>query len=231
MPADQIAAATERSFGRWLEVQCDSGSSALDVRRTEQFATCTEATFDRGGSNVNTISFIDNWDELDYAPDAFALTTVFHDARTGKILDADMQINELLGPYGSCEDSGCPDQNGRPIVDLENVLTHEAGHFLGLGHSAEGDATMYGNSARGDITRRTLTDDDREGFCAMYPPGSLSESCDFTPHGGLGLDCRQPRVLLSECAVTGVGAGPPPDWAFPAVLALAGTLWCRRRNR
>lgn len=50
-------------------------------------------------------------------------------------------------------------------TDLDSVALHEAGHSLGLDHSADAAAVMYAYYAAG---RRTLTDDDIKGMRSLY---------------------------------------------------------------
>ena len=135
--------------------------------------------------------FVSDWSERGNDPNAFGLTAVWHDTRTGEILDADMELNETLGPFGIC-----PVGASCEVVDIQNVVTHEAGHFFGLGHSRERFASMYGSSRRGETIKRTLKADDVEGFCATYPPGSLPDACDFAPRGGLTRACWSPGVRM-----------------------------------
>ena len=52
--------------------------------------------------------------------------------------------------------------------DVQNVMTHEFGHMLGLGHSEFTEATMYEASAMGEIKKRDLHQDDLNGFNALY---------------------------------------------------------------
>jgi len=53
----------------------------------------------------------------------------------------------------------------RTVVD--NVLTHEIGHILGLGHSAQKNALMYYATGAGRET--VLAKDDMDGITYLYP--------------------------------------------------------------
>ena len=76
------------------------------------------------------------------------------------------------------------DGPGAPVAgawDLQGVATHEIGHSLGLGHSAEIAATMYA-VAVDDVGARSLHPDDIAGIQAIYGAASLAK-----PHiTGLG---------------------------------------------
>ena len=61
--------------------------------------------------------------------------------------------------------NGCSDG-----VYIEDIAVHEFGHALGLGHSSEGDATMYPSVKRCSMDFRTLAADDLAGVEALYPP-------------------------------------------------------------
>ena len=90
-----------------------------------------------------------------------------------------------------------PSTPGDPTAqDLQQVITHEFGHHLGLGHAGDvgsppgvgdiiQDATMYGQSANGDTTKRSLHIDDIMGVIAIYPRwtilGSVKDSATNLP--------------------------------------------------
>lgn len=76
-----------------------------------------------------------------YAPQALAITSVFAKP-DGHIVDADIEINATDpgtsgGPTWANLDPGAtPDiGHGLSVNDLQNTLTHEFGHFVGLDHS------------------------------------------------------------------------------------------------
>jgi MYXO-CTERM domain-containing protein len=52
-------------------------------------------------------------------------------------------------------------------VDTQSIATHEEGHFLGLNHTPYESAIMYAAYSGG--LKRTLTGDDVQGVCALYP--------------------------------------------------------------
>jgi MYXO-CTERM domain-containing protein len=82
------------------------------------------------------------------------------------IYDADIVFNDV----GFCwNDSGSGN-----CVDTQAIVTHEEGHFLGLGHSNSNGATMepfYSGPGQG-----SLAQDDKDGVCALYPVGGAAAS-------------------------------------------------------
>lgn len=57
------------------------------------------------------------------------------------------------------------------VYDIQNCITHELGHLLGLNdESGSGDTndTMYYKSSKGEKKKRTLTSDDKNGVKYLY---------------------------------------------------------------
>jgi MYXO-CTERM domain-containing protein len=90
----------------------------------------------------------------------------------GRIFSAVMEINSHAQRFST----SVPPAPGE--ISLEAVVTHEAGHFLGLAHSGDMSAVMYAFYQPGAIT---LTDDDAAGICAVYPPSPSGCSCGVIP--------------------------------------------------
>jgi MYXO-CTERM domain-containing protein len=81
-----------------------------------------------------------------------------------------------------CDNYGEPDCH---YMDLQNTTTHEAGHFIGLSHPCNGvgepwlpacnashqQTTMYPATSPGQIEQRSLSSDDVNGVCTIYPLG------------------------------------------------------------
>ncbi|WP_242343929.1 zinc metalloprotease [Anaeromyxobacter terrae] len=174
-----------------------------------------------------------------------AITTVTHDAHSGRIYDADIELADWRGqlPAGSslspggvstqppdgwyftCTPAAQPPcsaygQSGCTYVDLQSNATHEIGHFIGLAHpctlgnsdcnpktSVYRPLVMFPAATLGDVSKRTLTDDDRAGLCAIYPFGGATWTSPVKASGGGG------------CA-SGGGAGGLAS-ALLALVALA----------
>ncbi len=97
-----------------------------------------------------------------------AITPVDFDTRTGEILDADILFNGSK-PFSTDGDAGS--------FDIQNIATHEVGHFIGLDHSAVVGATMNPFAYTRDTRLRSLALDDKAAATTIYPaagePASL----------------------------------------------------------
>ena len=131
-----------------------------------------------------------------------------------------------------------PDLDGD--MDLQNALTHELGHLIGLDHtcydsltsstavrpddntgapvvdcsSADAEVkatTMYPSATPGDIEKRTLAPDDQNAVCTIYSVNN--------PPPALDAGCVQ-------CAT----AGDPTPGGLLAALAAIGLMLRRRRT-
>jgi hypothetical protein len=245
LPPEDALEAIDASFDSWTRVRCDGVPLDLQVERLKDFSQCSVPQHNPDGPNLNSIAFVTDWLERYNPQEAFALTSVWHDKTTGEILDVDMELNEdpeladLLGEFGICPDESVEAEPGESprcalpdLVDIQNVVTHEAGHVLGLGHSVDPDSVMRYQAETGDLSKRTLAPDDREAICAVYPPGSLPEECDWTPRGGLTLKCYERKQTVGcGCAIAGRGPGHDRPWALAALLLGSGLLGRQRRRR
>jgi hypothetical protein len=235
-PIERVRDVIDHSFATWSNVECDAGRVGLRARETSALGQCAAPEYNSREGNANTVIFIDDWADRELPEDAFGLTLVWHNGTTGEIYDADIQLNETIGPFAICE-HGCPDG----AVDLENVVTHEVGHFFGLGHSRVKSATMSARATIGETSKRDLAADDRNGLCAIYaerPEPTCSED-DFTPNHGFSPLCwpgDDDDVARATCQVAAVGAASAggvvsASGASGASLLLLGAWFARRRQR
>lgn len=227
---DDVRDVADTSFDTWLEVTCDGQPVGLSIRQTAALGQCSNPEYNVNAANANTVIFVSDWAARKLPEEAFGLTLVWHNPDTGEIHDADMQINETLGTLSICNGTCAA---GR--VDLQNVFTHEAGHFLGLGHSDDTRATMAARAQVGETRKRDLADDDRAGLCAIYGKVAAA-SCsgsDYDPDRGFAPQCMPPsieRPQTSGCSVQRTGAGTSTGLGLFALLALCAGILLRRRR-
>lgn len=170
----------------------------------------------------------------DQTADYMSMTTVTYNKLSGEILDADVEFNSF-GYRFTLDDSNV-------IYDLQNVASHEVGHFLGFGHATDANATMYKTAEFGEISKRLLSCDDAVGLWFRFPAGGSTMNCS----GGVIDDacgqCAAPAPLKLtptikvQRAHDGHGGctcqgSEPAGWAgvFGALLALRRA--CQRRLR
>lgn len=253
----QIANAVAQAAGVWTETN-PTLATCTDLSIGVTMMSLADASPDAKFDRQNNLVFRpDNWclvpgpDCKD--PNALAVTSVF--ARTwGEIVDADIEVNTKEFIWGDLVSS--PMAGG--FQDLQNTLTHEVGHLIGLDHScfdgtserrpldqngipvADCDdnappavraTTMFSSAPLGDISKRTLEPDDEEAVCALYPRGVEDPAvCAAAPRSESG------------CAVAaGASLAPSGSLKFRlltggvavfAALAMAMVSWGpRRRSR
>jgi MYXO-CTERM domain-containing protein len=156
------------------------------------------------------------YDCWDFAPGVLAITTTSYDSRTGHMFDADIELNASEHTFTTVDGPTCPTNTGSlncADTDVQNTVTHEMGHALGLAHSPDPLSTMYGRAERGEISKRLLDDGSKEFVCSVYPKGQPSQDCD-----GPSLDITE---VGSSCSA--VPMGPL------GLLALAASALRRRR--
>ena len=167
-------AALRNGFARWSRLTCSS----------LKFVEGTAAVRISSSDSENSVAWVTSWPATN-GDDALAVTYPVANEYTGSMYDADISFN----PNKIFSTS-----NATGTTDVESVITHEAGHLLGLDHSLTADATMFYATGPNEIFRRSLTADDIQGGCSIYANGkplpaecAVSADCSSfeTCNGGL----------------------------------------------
>jgi MYXO-CTERM domain-containing protein len=231
---EQATEVAHAAFAAWNATTCDGGGhpsiGATDMGPVD----CGRVQYYQDRPNQHVIAFRDDMWPHDDPNNTVGLTTLTFDVTTGEIFDADMELNssQHILSVGGVPTGG---------LDLQSVITHEAGHFLGLAHADQTNAIMFAHY-RGDSP--DLQADDTAGICAIYAPdgtrstsgGPLAgEACNETPRHGFTSECDPPASVVDGssggskgCTMAGgeLGGGQG-TWAL---LAAGGVFAARRRR-
>lgn len=241
VPFDDAKRIIDESFARWMNVQCaDTGEAPGIAVSNAGKAECDQVIYNPESANQNLIVFRDDGWPYSDPNSTLGLTTVTFNAETGEIFDADMEIN------ASGRNLSITDQVPANGFDLASVITHEAGHFFGLAHATDSKSTMFASYKPGTIALRTLTADDSEGICAIYPTtatrivstaasptGKLdATACDPNPRHGLTAKCTEPASSSGgKCEVAPTRASSSSGTSsWLAALGALGLIAALRRR-
>lgn len=124
-----------------------------------------------------------------------------------------------------------PERELSTTQDLQNALTHELGHFVGLDHNCTSpgtapelmldendqpapdcddaplaitEATMFPTAPHGDLQKRTLAADDLNGLCTIYPAARDPKTCAPPWVQEEGCDCAAAGTPASSAALVGL---------------------------
>lgn len=179
-----------------------------------RFKKCTDVVGMSDGcwKNDDCGNQFDCWQ---HNPLALAITTTNFDPATGQILDADVELNTPSFIFTTVDAPQCVGgvRNQFCVVtDIQNTLTHEFGHALGLAHSCQVNSTMYASAMVGELSKRVLDVGSKQFVCETYPKGQVSKDCIIkTFDGKLG------RAQGCGCG----SAAPGLAWAGLAAVFLA----------
>jgi hypothetical protein len=203
-----LVEAIQKSFLTWQGVMCSS--------QYFHYSGITDDSlvgYRLGGPNLNTIIFQEEGDKWEHPRDVVALTTVTFCREVGgactfvgEILDADVEFNGAYLRFSTTDPA--------PLTrfDVENTLTHELGHLLGLDHSTVAVATMYASAPPGETIKRDLDEDDIAAICDVYPSVSPVPECepfdvDGDATGGYAPTIEDDDVVGCDGCVTNTSTG------------------------
>lgn len=202
MPSGSEFTAFERSFATWQTVL----ESCASVRLTQGAMTATRyAGYKGDGKDQNVLLFRlqscaavvpqgdacskddscgNKYDCWDHGAGALAITTTSYSPSSGKIFDADVEFNNPNFTFTTVDTPPCvrPNFNQQCVAsDIQNTLTHEIGHMLGLAHDPNPISTMYASADPGELKKRMLDTGTAQFPCDVYPPGEPSRQCGVKP--------------------------------------------------
>ena len=220
----EIGQAITNSFGAWSGVAGTTFNTTANpglLAPVEQVAAANSCTDDAEDDvdGLNTVCF--NQSSAGFTSGVLAFTrTITANAPgavvgssapaafAGQILDADTLFrNDGQATFATPGALGTP--QGQGAYDLESLLIHELGHWMGLDHSAVIRAMMFpfappgtflGLRPTGSVPDGSLADDDRTGIRAQYPD----------PNDTLNLGAIRGRIVPANPFALAQFAAPSP---------------------
>jgi MYXO-CTERM domain-containing protein len=239
MTTDQIMHAANASAAAW-------GADANACSYLRIVVTAPEgATPPSRLDYTNALVFRpDSWG---YASEALAITSVFVNKQSGAILDGDIEVNVKFFSWADID----LDPMGKGKQDLQNALTHEMGHLIGLDHTCYvlqvdemGNVISRPNDNLGnpvpDCVGAPAAVQATTMFASATPgdtekrtlePDDIAGVCAIYPVANDPMRCpaKDEPPPKSGCAVA--AGGPALAGGAWAALALAVVLAARRRRR
>ncbi|HEY2900323.1 MAG TPA: hypothetical protein VGL59_07095 [Polyangia bacterium] len=251
MTSDQVLTAVTGAANAWSSVSLSCTFLTIDVSLSS--ATAPMAIADNKSSLIfrhqDWCSPTDSPWTCSYDPSALAITSVFVQRSTGRIQEADIEVNDRW--FGWTDLDLFPENTTRQ--DLQNALTHEMGHLIGLDHTCytagtnttrpndnNGNpvpdcdnappevqaTTMFASAKPGDISKRTLEADDQQAVCDIYP---LANDPAYCPAATATATVADQSKLL-DCAVASAPK-TTSSLGMTGIFVITAALELRRRKR
>ncbi|MBC8404180.1 MAG: IPT/TIG domain-containing protein [Planctomycetes bacterium] len=210
-----VSDAADRAFATWNQIS----KSAINFQRGADTAAADY-------SKSSHLVYLDSDNSSGFFPNGsgtVAITPIIYSTSDGRMIDVDIIFNG--------KDFDFALHAGGNDFDLQDVMTHEIGHMIGLDHSPVHGSSMWPYVAPGQWLHRSLTQDDISGGIAAAKIGGIAvlkgKLHDFEGEnlqgGGVGLiradDGRLAATGISNAngnwVVKGIPAGQYYVYAFP----------------
>jgi hypothetical protein len=252
MTLDQINTAMTGAAAPWTKADPTLAlCTDLDLRVQVVDPAQTPPAAARDMHNIIAVRH-DTWD---HEAQALALTSVFYFTKTGEIVEADVEVNARDFRWADVTTDLRADRQ-----DLQNALTHELGHFIGLDHTcylggmapnetddvgnpvplctsalartdAIQESTMFPSATARDIDKRTLSADDQKAVCDIYPLGQTTVGIGVGGGGGGGCNCDVGSLDGSTVHPAATKWGRRMLWRSMFAVGLLGWAVSSRRAR
>ncbi len=209
-----VPAKVNAAFAAWTSgrVGCNTNWNSVPVAA---FSTPTDVEAINGMDRFNNIIWLSNTNWTHMANE-LALTTTTYYTLTHEIFDADMEVNNNV----VWSTTAAP-----ATYDVDSVIIHEAGHFLGLNHTQSSTLpVMYPLVSQG-VAKRVLTTIDETDVCTVYPGGTGGQGVTCTGAGDCTTGSRvcegvaggSAKICTQDCS--GAGATCPAGFTCQASTA------------
>lgn len=209
--------AVKAAFAKWEAVECAHGKTSVQFQQGEDITEDKPARAKEASQAFGIYFRDDNWGHDD-ADESLALTNQVYGDRFGDISYADIEVNTADNQFTFSNDDSTDG------IDFQSVMTHEAGHYLGLAHSNNDDSIMVPRYCQSSDrcqtieSKRDLSDDDVAAVCAVYPTGGPSVLDD----------AAQPTT--AGCSATNSTRNTSGDAAASFGLVFLASAIMRRRS-
>lgn len=195
---EDVREAVAKSIATWNDIACLHPLLATPIEVSGVPPT-RDIDGHTHGTNLIVFQDADEWAQYHMEkPDnildmskVLALTTLYYQPATGEARSYSLEINN--GAHVFSAPPGTPDPPPPSNTnDIQNMLTHELGHVLGLDHPCStstlmnpcSEATMYPKAPLGEIKKRTLDQDDIDGLCGLYGDEWVPQPPELPGRGG-----------------------------------------------
>ncbi len=199
-----MRSAVRRAFDEWENVECRAGRTSLRFHEGSDIEDDKGLGAEQASEKFGIYFRDDEWPHDD-SDESLALTNQLYGAKSGMIDYADIEVNTAMNDFRLSDD-----EEG---IDLQAVMTHEVGHYIGLAHSNDPESIMVksycqSNDRCGESVDRArqLSDDDRAAVCAAYPPNNVTappaqSSCHQSAPAGAGMVANGVALLFVAGAI------------------------------
>ena len=145
----------------------------------------------------------------EHSSSAIAITSTSYTPASGRDLDSDIELNSPSFLFTT----------GVPVItDVQNTVTHEVGHLLGLAHINLDGSTMNAKAESGELRKRTLDTGSKQFICDVYPKGKPTKTCQI------------PVLTSSLGASAKAGCSTADTGVLAGLAALTLAMRVRRRR-